>query len=51
VTRFTGAGRHERHRRNACSDEAAGAIVLLASPLARFCTGAFLAANGGVSMT
>jgi 3-oxoacyl-[acyl-carrier protein] reductase len=37
--------------RNACAEDVAGAIVLLASPLARFCTGAYLPANGGVIMT
>ena len=36
--------------RNACPDDVAGAVALLASPLAGFCTGAYLAANGGVIM-
>jgi 3-oxoacyl-[acyl-carrier protein] reductase len=36
--------------RNASVCDVAGAIALLASPLAGFCTGAYLAANGGVIM-
>ena len=36
--------------RNASPGDVAGAIALLASPLARFCTGAYLPANGGVIM-
>src|SRR5215472_5111174 len=36
--------------RNACPDDVAGAVALLASPLAGFCTGAYLPANGGVIM-
>jgi 3-oxoacyl-[acyl-carrier protein] reductase len=36
--------------RNACADDVAGAVALLASPLAGFCTGAYLPANGGVIM-
>jgi 3-oxoacyl-[acyl-carrier protein] reductase len=36
--------------RNACPSDVAGAIALLASPLAGFCTGAYLPANGGVIM-
>ena len=36
--------------RNASPADVAGAIALLASPLARFCTGAYLPANGGVIM-
>ena len=36
--------------RNAIADDVAGAIALLASPLAGFCTGAYLPANGGVIM-
>jgi 3-oxoacyl-[acyl-carrier protein] reductase len=36
--------------RNAIAGDVAGAIALLASPLAGFCTGAYLPANGGVIM-
>jgi len=36
--------------RNASPGDVAGAVALLASPLARFCTGAYLPANGGVIM-
>jgi 3-oxoacyl-[acyl-carrier protein] reductase len=36
--------------RNASPADVAGAIALLASPLAGFCTGAYLPANGGVVM-
>jgi 3-oxoacyl-[acyl-carrier protein] reductase len=36
--------------RNATPADVAGAIALLASPLAGFCTGAYLPANGGVIM-
>ena len=36
--------------RNAIPDDVAGAVALLASPLAGFCTGAYLPANGGVIM-
>jgi len=36
--------------RNAHPADIAGAIALLASPLAGFCTGAYLPANGGVTM-
>lgn len=36
--------------RNADADDVASAVVLMASPLARFCTGAYLPANGGVIM-
>ena len=36
--------------RNAIAGDVAGAIALLASPLAGFCTGAYLSANGGVIM-
>jgi 3-oxoacyl-[acyl-carrier protein] reductase len=36
--------------RNASPADVAGAIALLASPLAGFCTGAYLPANGGVAM-
>ena len=36
--------------RNASPDDVAGAVALLASPLAGFCTGAYLPANGGVIM-
>jgi len=36
--------------RNATPRDVAGAVALLASPLAGFCTGAYLPANGGVIM-
>ena len=36
--------------RNASPADVAGAVALLASPLAGFCTGAYLPANGGVIM-
>jgi 3-oxoacyl-[acyl-carrier protein] reductase len=36
--------------RNATPADVAGAVALLASPLAGFCTGAYLPANGGVIM-
>jgi|SRR5215469_6419410 len=36
--------------RNAVPADVAGAVALLASPLAGFCTGAYLPANGGVIM-
>ena len=36
--------------RNAAPGDVAGAVALLASPLAGFCTGAYLPANGGVIM-
>ena len=36
--------------RNAHADDVAGAVVLMSSPLAGFCTGAYLPANGGVIM-
>ena len=36
--------------RNAAPGDVAGAVALLASPLAGFCTGAYLPANGGVLM-
>lgn len=36
--------------RNAYADDVAGAVVLMASSLAGFCTGAYLPANGGVIM-
>ena len=36
--------------RNATPGDVAGAVALLASPLAGFCTGAYLPANGGVIM-
>ena len=36
--------------RNARADDVAGAVVLMSSPLAGFCTGAYLPANGGVIM-
>ena len=36
--------------RNASPGDVAGAVALLASPLAGFCTGAYLPANGGVIM-
>ena len=36
--------------RNACPGDVAGAVAVLASPLADFCTGAYLPANGGVIM-
>ena len=36
--------------RNAAPADVAGAVALLASPLAGFCTGAYLPANGGVIM-
>jgi 3-oxoacyl-[acyl-carrier protein] reductase len=37
--------------RNASPVDVAGAIALLASPLACFCTGTYLPANGGVMMS
>ena len=36
--------------RNVRADDVAGAVVLMSSPLAGFCTGAYLPANGGVIM-
>ena len=36
--------------RNAHAGDVAGAVVLMSSPLAGFCTGAYLPANGGVIM-